>query len=154
MKLSLYTMRPMQAVRRLKGIHAFSTVTPKPSNNHQSPQERKPTSVLQSEFPTAMTYEGLDKRAEKIRVKLRVWQVQFDMALQQKQHEANRAELQAVVQKKLRSYPGTLNSRSPPSSTNDLQRPDRMKYMAARQKKNMVLAQLHRILLICAGINV
>jgi hypothetical protein len=55
-----------------------------------------------------------DKRAEKIRVKLRVWQVQSYMALQQKQREANRAELQAVVQKQPRSYPGTLNSQSPP----------------------------------------
>jgi hypothetical protein len=100
-----------------------------------------------------MTYEGLEKRAEIIRTKLRVWQVQSDMALQQKQLEANRAELQAVVQNQLRAHSGTLNSRSPPPSTNDLQRPDRMKYMTARQKRDMVMAQLHRML-ICAGINV
>jgi hypothetical protein len=155
MKLSLYTMRPMQAVRRLKSIHAFNTVTPKPSNNRQSPQERKPTAVLQIEFPTAMTYEELDKRAGRISAKLRVWQVQSDIALQHKQREANRAELQAVVQRQLRAHSGTLNSRSPPPppSTNHLQRPDGMKYMTARQKRDMVKAQLHRML-ICVGINV
>lgn len=151
--LFIYTVRPMQAVRRLKGIHAFNTVTPKPPNNRQSPQERKPTSVLQMEFPTAMTYEELDKRAETIRTRLRVWQVQSDMVLHQKQREANRAELQAVVQKQLRAYSGTLNSRSPPPSTNDLQRSDGMKYMTTRQKRDMIKTQLHRML-ICAGIKV
>jgi hypothetical protein len=115
-------MRPMQAIRRLKGIHAFNVVPPKPSNERQSPP-RNPTLGLQIEFLTAMTNEGLDKRAETIRIKLRAWQIQSDMDLQQKQREANRAELQAVVQKQLRSHSGTLNSRSPPSSTNALQRP-------------------------------
>jgi outer membrane protein TolC len=102
-----------------------------------------------------MTYERLDKRAETIRTKLRVRQVQSDMALQQKQREANRAELQAVVQEQLRTHSGRLNTRSPPPppSTSDLQRPDGMKYMTARKKRDMVMAQHHRML-ICAGINV
>ena len=69
-----------------------------------------------------MTYERLDKRAETIRAKLSLVQAQSDMALQQKQREANGAELQALVQEQLRTHPGNFKARSsPPSTTNNLQ---------------------------------
>ena len=69
-----------------------------------------------------MTYERLDKRAETIRAKLSLVQAQSDMALQQKQREANGAELQALVQEQLRTNSGNFKARSsPPSTTNDLQ---------------------------------
>jgi uncharacterized protein (UPF0216 family) len=150
MKLSLYTMRPMhcQETQRHTCVQYRHTRSLQTTVNLLKKESRP-----QFEFPTAMTYEEFDKRAVTIRTKLRVWQVKSDMALQQKQREANQAELQTVVQKQLRARSGTLNSQSPPTSTNDLQRPDGMKYMTARQKRDMIMAQLHRML-ICAGINV
>ena len=57
-----------------------------------------------------MTYERLDKRAETIRAKLSLVQAQSDMALQQKQREANGAELQALVQEQLRTHSGNFQS--------------------------------------------
>lgn len=108
MKVSLYTLRLMQLVRRLKSIPAFNTVTLKPLNYRQSPRERKPTSVLQIEFPTAMTDRELNKRAEATRINLSLWRAQSDIALHQNQREANQAQLQAAVQEQLRPRSGNI----------------------------------------------